>query len=172
MSTVTSRDGTRIAYDRLGTGPAIILVGGALEQRALDSATSQLSALPLMTQSFTVLNYDRRGRGGSSDTQPYAVEREIEDIEALVGAAGGSAFVSGISSGAALAMEAAIELPGKIRGLAMYEAPYNDDPRARQASKEYRKQLDELLAADRRDDALGLFMQLTGLPADRLPEMR
>ena len=172
MRTVTSKDGTTIAFDQSGKGPAIILVGGALEQRAMDSDTARLAALPLLRQHFTVIHYDRRGRGDSTDKQPYAVEREIEDIEALIGEAGGSAFVSGISSGAALAMEAAIALPGKIRGLAMYEAPYNDDEPARQAWKEYRKQLKELLAAGRRGDAVGLFMMLVGLPADQVPAMR
>ena len=126
MRTVTSKDGTTIAFDQSGTGPALILVGGTFEQRAMDSETAQLAALPLLAQHFTVFHYDRRGRGDSTDTLPYAVEREIEDIEALIDAAGGSAFVFGISSGAALAMEAAIKLGGKVKKLAMYEAPYND----------------------------------------------
>src|SRR5215211_5370127 len=118
MQKVTSKDGTTIAFDRSGTGPALILVGGMFEQRAMDSETSQLAALPLLSQHFTVFHYDRRGRGDSTDTQPYAVEREIEDIEALINEAGGEAFVYGISSGAALAMEAAIELGGKVKKLA------------------------------------------------------
>src|SRR5436305_641242 len=125
MKKVQSADGTTIAFDQLGKGPAIILVGGALEQRAMDSETAQLA--PLLAQHFTVLHYDRRGRGDSTDTLPYALEREIEDIAALVAAAGGSAFLFGISSGAALAMEAAIALGPKIPKLAMYEAPYNSD---------------------------------------------
>ncbi len=106
MRTVTSKDGTTIAFDQSGTGPALILVGGAFEQRAMDSETAQLAAFPLLAQHFTVVHYDRRGRGDSTDTPPYAVEREIEDIEALIDATGGAALVSGISSGAALAMEA------------------------------------------------------------------
>jgi len=101
MRRVTSRDGTSIAFDRSGQGPALILVGGSFEHRALDSETSQLPALPLLSQHFTVFHYDRRGRGDSTDTPPYSVEREIEDIEALIDEAGGSAFASGISSGAA-----------------------------------------------------------------------
>ncbi|MCI0395295.1 MAG: alpha/beta hydrolase [Chloroflexi bacterium] len=84
-------DGTRIAYDKIGEGPALILVGGMFEQRAMDSETAQLAALPLLAQHFTVFHYDRRGRGDSTDTQPYAVEREIEDIEALINETGGSA---------------------------------------------------------------------------------
>ncbi len=169
QNTVTSLDGTSIAYSQIGQGSALILVGGAFEQRAMDSETAQLA--PLLAQHFTVFHYDRRGRGESTDTQPYAVEREIEDIEALINEAGGSAFVFGISSGAALAMEAAIKLGDKVKKLAMYEAPYNSDDTARQAWKEYRKQLKELLAADRRGDAVALFMMLVGMPADHVPGM-
>ena len=172
MKTVTSKDGTTIAFDQSGAGPALILVGGALEYRAWESETPQIAAFPLLTQHFTVIHYDRRGRGDSADTLPYAVEREIEDIEALIGAAGGSAFVFGISSGAALAMEAAIKLGGKVKKLAMYEAPYNSDATARQAWVNYRKQLKELLAADRRGDAVALFMMLLGMSPDHVPEMR
>jgi pimeloyl-ACP methyl ester carboxylesterase len=142
------------------------------EQRAMDSETAQLAALPLLAQHFSVFHYDRRGRGDSTDTQPYAVEREIEDIEALIDQAGGEAFVFGISSGAALALEAALALGGKVKKLAMYEAPYNDDDAARQAWMDFRKQLKELLAADRRGDAVALFMMLLGMPADHVPGMR
>jgi pimeloyl-ACP methyl ester carboxylesterase len=172
MQTVTSKDGTTIAFDRSGTGPALILVGGMFEQRAMDSETAQLAALPLLAQHFSVFHYDRRGRGDSTDTQPYAVEREIEDIEALIDQAGGEAFVFGISSGAALAFEAALALGGKVQKLAMYEPPYNDDDDARQAWREFRKQLRQLLAADRRGDAVGLFMTLLGMPAEHLDGMR
>src|SRR5689334_16563717 len=105
MNTVTSKDGTRIAYDAQGNGPAVILIGGALNTRL--SAT-QL-AQPL-SRHFTVYTYDRRGRGDSADTKPYAVEREVEDIEALINAAGGAANLYGHSSGAALALEAALQL--------------------------------------------------------------
>lgn len=172
MKTVTSKDGTIIAFDQSGEGPALILVGGALEQRALDSETAQLAAQPLLAQHFTVLHYDRRGRGDSTDTQPYAVEREIEDIEALINEAGGAAFLFGISSSAALVLEAALKLGNKIKKLAMYEAPYNSDATARQAWMDYRAKLTELLAADRRGDALVLFMMLVGMPADHVPGIR
>ena len=170
MKTVQSADGTTIAFDQLGKGPALILVDGALVQRAMDSETTQLA--PLLAQYFTVFHYDRRGRGESTDTQPYAVEREIEDIDALITEAGGSACVFGISSGAALALEAAIKLGSKVKKLAMYEAPYNDDEAARRAWKEYRKQLVEVLAHGRRGDALALFMLLVGMPPDRLDAVR
>jgi len=172
MSTVISKDGTRITYDKTGEGPALILVGGMFEQRAMDSETAQLAALPLLAQHFSVYHYDRRGRGDSTDTQPYAVEREIEDIEALINEAGGSAFVFGISSGAALAFEAALALGGKVKKLAMYEAPYNDDAAARQAWKNFRRQLREVLATGRRGDAVALFMMLLGVPADQVEGMR
>ena len=170
MKTVTSKDGTTIAFDQSGEGPALILVSGAFLHRAMDPGTAQLAAL--LAQDFTVFHYDRRGRGDSTDTQPYAVDREIEDIEALINEAGGSAFVYGVSSGAALAMEAAIKLGNKIKKLAMYEAPYKSDDEARQAWREYRRELQELLAADRRGDAVALFLKLVGMPADQIEAMR
>src|SRR5205085_9756011 len=106
MKKVQSADGTSIAFDKRGQEPALILVGGALEQRVMDSETAQLA--PLLAEYFTVFHYDRRGRGESTDTPPYAVEREIEDIDALITEAGGEAFVFGISSGGALVVGAAI----------------------------------------------------------------
>jgi pimeloyl-ACP methyl ester carboxylesterase len=172
QTTVTSKDGTTIAFDQSGQGPALILVGGALEQRALDTDTAKLAAFLLLTQHFTVIHYDRRGRGGSTDTLPYALEREIEDIEALIDATGGSAFLSGISSGAALAFEAALALNGKVKKLAMYEAPYNDDQTARQTWRTYRKELNEILAEGRKDDAVIRFMMLVGMPAEHVPEVK
>lgn len=170
MKTVTSKDGTTIAFDQSGQGPAVIFVDGALQYRAFDQGMVQLAEL--LAPDFSVIQYDRRGRGDSTDTQPYAVQREIEDIEALIDETGGSAFLYGISSGAALAMEAAIELPGKVRKLAMYEAPYNSEAAAREASRDYSKKLNELIAEGRRGDAVGLFMMLVGMPADQVPEMQ
>jgi pimeloyl-ACP methyl ester carboxylesterase len=170
MKTVQSADGTTIAFDPLGKGPALILVGGALEYRAMDSETAQLA--PLLAEHFTVFHYDRRGRGESTDTPPYAVAREMEDIDALMSEAGGSAFLFGISSGAALALEATIKLGDKVKKLAMYEAPYNDEEAARQAWKIYRKQLADVLAHGCRDDALALFMLLVGMPAEHLDRAR
>ena len=108
----------------------------------------------------------------STDTLPYTVRREVEDIEALIDDSGGSAFLSGISSGAALAFEAALALGGKLTGIAMYEPPHNDDDAARQAWRNYRKQLAKVLAEDRRADAVGLFMTLLGVRADDLVGMR
>src|SRR6266508_6889305 len=105
MNKALSKDGTPIAFDKTGQGSPVILVGGALQYRAVDPRTAQLAAL--LAQHFTVFHYDRRGRGDSGDTLPYAVEREIEDLEALINEAGGSAHLYGVSSGGALALAAA-----------------------------------------------------------------
>jgi pimeloyl-ACP methyl ester carboxylesterase len=159
MPTVTSNDGTSIAYDQSGAGPAVILVDGALCFRAF----GPLGALAaLLAPHCTVLTYDRRGRGESGDTAPYAVEREVEDIDALIHAAGGSAGVYGISSGAFLALAAAHRLPGKITRLALYEPPCSLDAEGIRRFTDYRTQLDALLAAGRRGDAVTLFMRLVG----------
>lgn len=171
MPSVTSQDSTTIAFDKAGSGPALILVGGMFEQRAMESETSKLAVDPTLAQHFTVYHYDRRGRGDSGDTLPFAVEREIEDIDALITDAGGSAFVFGISSGAALAFEAALKLGAKVKKLALYEPPYNDDPDARQAWVHFRKQLAEALAEGRHRDAVGLFMMLLGVPPEGVEEM-
>src|SRR5258706_9176954 len=150
MKTVKSADGTTIAFDQTGNGPVLILADGALSYGS-SGANAPLAAM--LAQKFTVITYDRRGRGQSTDTLPFAVEREFEDIQALINEVGAPVSLYGISSGAALAMEAAIALGSKVSKLAMYEAPYNDDAAARQAWKTYRKQLDELLAEGRPGDA-------------------
>lgn len=169
MNKVISKDGTVIAYKKKGAGPAVILVEGALGYSSF-GMTDQLGEL--LALHFTVYTYDRRGRGESSNSMPFAVEREVEDIEALILEAGGEAFIFGISSGACLALEAAIQLGDKCKKLAMYEAPYNSEKASQPAWKEYRKKLAELLAADRRGDAVALFMQFVGVPADQIEGMR
>jgi pimeloyl-ACP methyl ester carboxylesterase len=167
MRTVISKDGTPIAFDQSGQGPALILVTGAMNIRASSSLAARLA------QHFSVFVYDRRGRGESGDTMPYAVEREIEDIDALITEAGGSAFLFGHSSGGALALEAVLQLGGeKVKKLAIYEVPYNDDREARQAWRAYIQQLTELLAANRWGDAVALFMQYIGMPAEQIEGMR
>src|SRR5712691_8968617 len=105
MSKVLSKDGTAIAFDRSGQGPAIIMVTGALFTRSAQAPSAEERGDASLSRHFSVFAYDRRGRGESGDTAPYAVEREVEDIEALIGAAGGSACLYGTSSGAALALE-------------------------------------------------------------------
>ncbi len=166
---VNSKDGTKIAYDKRGAGPALILVDGALCYRSFGPMEHLAE---LLSSHFTVIAYDRRGRGESGDTQPFSLEREIEDIEALIDEAGGTAYVFGTSSGGALALEAALKLGNKIKKLAMYEAPYNNDPVVRQGMKQYGKQLGEALAANRRGDAVVLFMKLVGTPDGAIEGMR
>jgi pimeloyl-ACP methyl ester carboxylesterase len=170
MRTVISNDGTPIAFDQSGQGPALILVGGALCAR-LSWSGPELAKL--LAPHFTVYNYDRRGRGDSGDTKPYAVTREVEDIEVLIDEAGGSASLYGHSSGGALVLEAALQLGGeKVKKLAIYEVPYNDDPEAKSTWRAYIQQLTEALAANRRGDAVALFMQYVGMPAEQIEGMR
>lgn len=169
MSKVISKDGTPIAFDQSGPGPAVILVDGAMCYRDF-GPMKPLAAL--LAPHLNVITYDRRGRGESGNTQPYALAREIEDIEALVDQVGGSAFIFGTSSGGCLALEAAMKLGKKIRKLAMWEPPYNSSPADPPAWKQYRTHLKELLAANRRGDAVVLFMQFVGTPADMIDGMR
>jgi pimeloyl-ACP methyl ester carboxylesterase len=169
MPKVRSKDGTEIAFEKTGSGPALILVDGALCYRNF-GPMSELSKL--LASSFTVTTYDRRGRGESSNSKPYTIEREVEDLEALIDEAGGSACVYGLSSGACLALEAAIKLGKKVKKLAMYEPPYNSTDGARQAWLDYRQQLAGLLSAGRKGDAVGLFMQFVGTPAAQVEGMR
>src|SRR2546426_2638381 len=158
MRKVISKDGTAIAFDRSGKGPAVILVCGASTTR---SANAPLAAL--LAPHFTVFNYDRRGRGDSDDTVPYAVEREVEDLDALIDAAGGSAYMWGMSSGAALALKVAAS-GLNIKKLALYEPPFMVDDYGLRRHKEYATRLTELLAAGRPGDAGELFMKLVGAP--------
>ncbi len=169
MPKVISKDGTPIAYDQTGKGPAIILVDGALGHRGFGPSGPLAT---LLAPQFTVISYDRRGRGESGNTLPYALAREVEDIDALMDAAGGSAFLFGTSSGGCLAFEAAIQLSNKIKKLAMWEAPYDSSPAAAPAWKEYRRQLEQYLAEGRRGDAVALFMSFVGTPADMIEGMR
>src|SRR5947209_11623968 len=170
MKKVTSKDGTVIAFDRSGKGPAVILVGGAFQYRAIDPPTAQLAAL--LASHFTVFHYDRRGRGDSSDTLPYTVEREVEDLDALIKEAGGQAAVFGMSSGGVLALEAA-KHGLAITKLALYELPFNSgDESGRQASENYTRQLKALLTEGRRGDAVALAMTTWGAPAEAIAGMR
>jgi pimeloyl-ACP methyl ester carboxylesterase len=169
MEKVISKDGTQIAYDREGQGPALILVDGAIGFRALGFSTGFVKALAPF---FTVYDYDRRGRGDSGNTLPFAVEREVEDIAALIQAAGGSAYVCGMSSGACLALEAASRLGDKVKKLALYEAPYRTGPGAREEWQTYRDDLATCLVEGRRGDAIVLFMRFVGTPDEMITGMR
>lgn len=163
MSKVHSKDGTSIAFDTLGNGEPIILVDGALCSRSFGPLPELAQ---LLAPHFSVFNYDRRGRNKSGDKAPYAVQREVEDIEALIHEAGGSASVFGTSSGAALALAAAAN-GAKIKKLALYEPPYVAGRRkGRSAPPDSEAQLKRLVAEDRRGDAVKFFMvDMVGMPA-------
>jgi pimeloyl-ACP methyl ester carboxylesterase len=161
LSYVTSADGTRIAFDRLGDGPPVILLSGGSTDR---QSTAQLAGL--LATDFTVYNVDRRGRGDSGDTLPYAVEREFEDVAAVADAAGGSAGLVGFSSGGALALFAAAALPDRIAKVAAYEPPFIADPDARPPADTV-DQYEKYLAEGRRDLAVEYFMaKVVRLPAE------
>jgi len=166
--TVRSADGTVIAFDRLGDGPPLILVDGALCYR--DSGPMRPLAARLAAH-FTVFTYDRRGRGESGDTAPYDVQREVEDIDALIQHAGGSALVFGISSGAALALEAA-NRGLAIPRLALYEAPFIVDATRTPVPDEYSTRLLHYVGTNRRADAVRHFMKIVGVPGFIIPLMR
>lgn len=168
METAVSKDGTVIAFDRVGEGTPLILVGGATTTRA-DVAPLAAALAP----HFAVFNYDRRGRGESGDTPPYAVAREVEDIAAMIGAAGGSALVFGHSSGAILALEAARALGSKITKLAVYEPPFIVDDSRPPLPRDYVARLDALIAQNRRSEAVALLMtEAAGVPAEFVAQMR
>jgi pimeloyl-ACP methyl ester carboxylesterase len=166
MSKVTSRDGTSIDVDRSGEGPPVVLVtGGSVDRSANAGLARELS------KSFTVFNYDRRGRGDSTDTPPYAIEREIEDIEAVIAEAGGSAHLYGSSSGAALAMYAAASgLP--LMKLALWEPPFILDEAQRPPADQV-EQYETMVTEGRRGDAVEYFMtKVIGMPAEMVAGMR
>jgi pimeloyl-ACP methyl ester carboxylesterase len=168
MPTLTSPDGTTIAYDRVGAGPPIILVDGAMCFRGagpMDALAQHLSG------DFTVLTYDRRGRGESTDTLPYAVEREVEDLTALIDEAGGEAYVYAISSGVALALATAAAGAG-INRLALYEPPFVADFEDGGGAGDYTARLNELLEAGDRGGAVALFMARVGVPQQAIDGMR
>jgi hypothetical protein len=157
---VRSKDGTRIAYHREGSGPAVILVGGGL-----DDGSENAPLVPELADRFTVYNYARRGRGDSGDTQPYALAREIEDIEALiavaVGEAGGSAHLYGVSSGGGLVLEAAAAGVAAER-IGVYEVPYCVTEETQAWARQFAEQLEAAVAEGRRTDALIAFMRFAG----------
>lgn len=167
MKAVTSKDGTTITYEQLGAGPAVILVCGGSVDRM-----SNAGLATLLAEHFTVYNYDRRGRGESGDTPPYAVEREIEDIEAIADVAGGTAYLYGSSSGAALAMEAARQLPTKITKLALWEPPYIPEGFPRPPANTAQI-FSDLVAQGKRDEAAEFFMaKVVGLPPEFVAQAR
>ena len=161
MEKVISADGTAIAVDRVGRGPAVVLVDGAMCYRGFGPMPAMAKRL---AEHCTVYYYDRRGRGDSGDARKYSIDREIEDFEAVLNLAGGSAMVFGVSSGAALALEAAARLDG-ITKLALYEAPFIVDDTHPPLPPDFIDEMKDLVAAGRRGDAVKKFMRLVGVPA-------
>ena len=170
MEVVSSADGTRIAFERTGTGPALVLVAGAFGDHKARVAGTPLATL--LASIRTVTSYDRRGRGQSTDTAPYAVAREIEDLAALIAVAGGTAEVYGHSSGAVLALEAALEgVP--IGRLALYEPPLIAGTGRAVPPPDFAEQLAALCRLGRLGDAAELFLVVgVGLPASAVTRMR
>src|SRR5438067_8487618 len=169
MRTVLSRDGTAIAFDQSGQGPALILVAGATATRL-----AEVSLAAALAPHFTMFAYDRRGRGESGFTAPYAVEREVEDIDALITEAGGSAFVYGTSGPGVLCMEAAARgLSPKMKKLAVWEPPYILEGSRPPVPQDYQEQLAQLLREGRKGDMIELFLtKAVGMPAEFVAPMR
>ena len=167
MKKVISKDGTQIAYDSTGRGQVVILVLGALNSRKSGAKLAKLLA-----SRFTVISFDRRGRGDSTDTAPYSPEREVEDIAALIGAVGEPVYLYGHSSGAALALESAIKLRKKIRKIAIYEVPYTLDDKERKDAYAYYKKLKKSLASGHKGDAVALFVRSVGVSAKQIEAMK
>ena len=167
MQTVTSKDGTKIAYDKAGQGPVVIVVLGALNSRKSGAKLAKLLA-----SHFTVISYDRRGRGDSTDTAPYAPQREVEDLAALIDEVGGPVYLYGHSSGSAIVLNAAIKLRKKVKKIAIYEAPYSLGGDAIKAAKEYDRQLKKLLASGHKGDAVALFVRNVGVSDKQIQAMK
>jgi pimeloyl-ACP methyl ester carboxylesterase len=167
MQTTRSADGSSIAYDRYGEGPPVIMLAGAFNTRTTTAPLAEA-----LGDRFTVINPDRRGRGDSGDTSPYAVKREIEDVNALIGEAGGSAAVFGYSSGATLALRAAAD-GVNISKLALYDAPFVVDDSRRLLAADFVDRLAELVAANRRGEAVELYQrEAVGIPDEVVVQMR
>jgi pimeloyl-ACP methyl ester carboxylesterase len=170
MSHVLSRDDTTIAYDRVGAGPSLVIVEGALVAGRTNRTAAQLAEL--LASRFTVYTYDRRGRGKSGDAVPYSIALELDDLDAVIAESGGEAFVFAVSAGAALALDAAAR-GSAIKRLAVYGAPFIVDDSRPPVASDYLVRLNELLAADRRGDAVALFFsEAIGMPAAAIAGMR
>jgi pimeloyl-ACP methyl ester carboxylesterase len=173
MQTVTSKDGTKIAFDKVGSGPAVILINGAMSYRAaFDPTLAQLA--DLLRKKFTVYNFDRRGRGESSDTsdtKSFTKEHEIEDVQALIEDAGGKAMLSGFSSGGAVALETAAVTPG-VSKVAVYEVPFIVD-NSREHLEDYQGHTSRLVDAGKLDELVEYFIvMVAGMPAEFVSGMK
>lgn len=161
MYIVPSKDGTKIAYDKLGQGPALIIVAGAFSYRKFPWLVRMAK---LLSVHFTVYNYDRRGRGDSGDTKPYAIDREIEDLHALINDAGGSAYVWGLSCGASLVLQAAAS-GLNITKLALHEPPFVVKSTDRKPPQNFAAHVTRLIAENRRSEAVKYFItKVIGAP--------
>jgi pimeloyl-ACP methyl ester carboxylesterase len=169
MQHVTSKDGTIIAYEQSGQGPALVIVGGVLGDHH-----QQAGLAALLAEHFTVYNIDRRGHGASGFTPPYAIEREIEDLDALITEAGGSAFVYGTSGPGVLCLEAAARgLSSKMKKLAVWEPPYILEGSRPPVPRDYQEQLTQMLREGRRGDMVELFLtKAVGMPVEFVAPMR
>jgi len=160
-----SEDGTKIAYEKAGAGPALVIVGGALSER-----NGGKPLVGKLQDRFTVYTYDRRGRGESGDTKPYAAEREMEDLGAVIEQAGNEAYVYGVSSGAALSLQSAVKLgASKISKLAVYEPPYGQDQRE---FSEQKNRVNQLVQTGKPGDAAEYFLSSLGIPPQALEDMK
>jgi pimeloyl-ACP methyl ester carboxylesterase len=168
MKTCTSKDGTSVAYELMGRGPALVLVDGAWCHRTFGPMPK---LAPLLAERFTVIHYDRRGRGDTADRQPYSVEREVEDLQALVQVAGGSALMYGTSSGAVLAARAAAAGIG-VRQLALYEPPLALDGTHHPEPPDFIARIERHIARGEHGEAAKVFMKVVGVPAIGIVFMR
>jgi Alpha/beta hydrolase family len=167
QDSITSRDGTTIAFDRSGDGPPVVIIGAGPTDRSANAAVAAL-----LSAHFTVFNYDRRARGASGDTAPFAVDREYDDLAAVIQAAGGSACLYGTSGGAVIALEAAARGLGATR-LGLWEPPYYLDDEATRPPADYQAQLAAAVAAGRPGDAVELFFTAAvGAPAEFVAQLR
>jgi len=170
MAYVTSKDGTKIAFEKSGTGPALIIVSGALSARSLFVGEPRL-LVEMLSKHFTIYIYDRRGRGESTDEQPYTVQREIEDLESLIdNAAGGQAYIYGVSSGGALSLQAAATLgSAKVLKLAIFEPPYGQ---GKQAFEKQKQGVNERITTGKPGDAAAFFFSEIGTPAEAIEKIK
>lgn len=167
MHTTTSTDGTTIAFDLIGQGPTIILITGALNYSKFGGVGE---LVPLLSNDFTVINYDRRGRGGSGNNLPYSVDKEIEDINSLINAAGGTAFLYGHSAGAALALFAASALGDCVKAVAAYEPPMSDNWWSDLPTKAAIRQSKRMLAKGQNLEMITQFMRFVGMSTNLIDE--
>ena len=166
MLKLTSLDGTEIVYTMTGSGPSVVMVGGAL-----DDGSENATLIPHLAQRFTVYNYVRRGRGESGDTAPHSLTRELDDLAGVVKQAGGSAHLFGASSGGALVLEA-VAAGVAATSIAVYDVPYSVRPGAIAAWQTYASDVQKAIADDDRDRAVELFMRVAGLPDEAIAEVR